>query len=475
MSDSTTIRFRERELQILGSFISNDSAVLAPHVIVQGYKSVGKSLVVEKFLQGLRIRNTIISCDEFLTQKLLLQRCLHGIKQDSGIDLTKYQQVFMYKGIEASRESVLCETFSQFLMTLEQYIEESKYDEPHVLVLDKFDQCLDQTNSLFRSFLRLREHSTIRNLIVVYIVSHELPQEIATLSIPQVRFAPYTQDQIVSILADSYPPEVLNGSIEKSMWRSYSKLVIDLLYDYTGTDVSLLKDICSKLWPEFCMNLVENGGQRSIDFLKVFRSLRDSIFKDDIITNSIVSDYGSTTLDSNTEKSSLHDLPVLSKFILIASYLASYTEVKQDMQLFSRVKTAKKRGKKNSESTKADARFMSASFFDLERLKAILSVIYRNESPSLSRSNQQFLKLYQDHSEKEVAKKEVEFSTFTPNKTVDINTQIATLSSLGMLVRTYSLDSLSSRIRWKCNVSWDVISSIAEEMKFPLHNYIAEK
>lgn len=475
MSDPTKIKYRERELQLLRSFIGKDSSILVPHVIVQGYKSVGKSLVVESFLKELGVRNTTINCDEFLTQKLLLQKCLHAIKNDSGIDLANYQQVFMYKGIEASRESVLCETFSQFLMTLEQYIEDTNYQETHVLILDKFDQCLDQTNCLFRSFLRLREQSKIRNLIVVYIISHEIPQEIAPFSIPQICFSPYTQDQVLSIIAESYPQEVSSGRIEKSIWHSYSKLVIDLLYDYAGTDVSLLKDICAKLWPEFCVNFVESGGQRSIDVLRAFRSLRDRVFQDDIITNSVVSEYGSTSQDSTAEKSSLHDLPVLSKFILIASYLASYTEVKQDIQLFSRIKSAKKRTKKNGESAKADVRFMSASYFDLERLKAILSVIYRNESSSLSKSNQQFFNLYQDHSEKEIAKKEVEFNTFTPNKTVDINTQIVTLSSLGMLARTYSLDALSSRIRWKCNVSWDIISSIADELKFPLHNYIAEK
>lgn len=473
MENPGKLRYREHEQLLLSSFISNDSAILVSHLIVQGYKSSGKTLVVKRFLEDIGVKNTIVNCDEFLTQKLLLQKCLHKVRQDSGIDLSTYQQKFMYKGLEAARESVLCETFSQFLMTLQQFFTETNYTLPHVLVLDRFDQCLDQTNDLFRAFLRLREYSTITNLIVVFITSHEDPKEISPFSIPHVYFKPYSQEEIVSILAESCPEEVKLGLIEKSVWLSFSKLVIDLLYDYTGTDVALLKDISAKLWPKFYAKY-NSGDNKSADFLKVFRSLRDGIFQDDIITNSTVTVYGTNSNDVKSSNGTLNDLPYHSKFILIASYLASYTEVKQDIQLFSRVKTAKKRPTKN-QSNKSDARFMSAAYFDLERLKAILSVIYRNESTTLSRNNEEFFNLYHDFSEKDLAKKESEFSTFTPNKTVDINTQISTLLSLGMLARTYSLDALSSRIRWKCNVNWDVISNIATEIGFPLHNYIIDR
>ncbi|WPK23123.1 hypothetical protein PUMCH_000348 [Australozyma saopauloensis] len=466
------VRFRETEYSLLSSFIANDSHILVPHVIVQGYKSVGKTFVVKSFLDDIGINKTIVNCDEFLTQKLLLQKCLHRIKQDSGIDLDKYQQRFMYKGLEASRESVLCETFSQFLMTLEQFIDETNYREPHVLVLDRFDQCLDQTNELFRAFLKLREYSSITNIIVIYITSHEDPKEIAPFVIPHVHFPPYTQESLVEILADSRPKEVTEGLIDVSAWQSFSKLVVDSLFHYTGTDLSLIKDICSKSWPKFSAQCIESG-QGNTGFLKALRSLRDEIFQDDIITNSSVVTFGGL-VDEKGSNSSLGDLPYHSKFILIASYLASYTDVKLDIQLFSRVKTAKKRPRKKTNSSRADAHFMSAAYFDLERLKAILSVIYRNESLSLSRNNEEFLNLYHDLSEKDLAKKEAEFTYFTPNKSVDVNTQIATLLSLGMIDRTYSLDALSSRIRWKCNVSWDIISSLAEDIRFPLHNYMID-
>ena len=144
------------------------------------------------------------------------------------------------------------------------------------------------------------------------------------------------------------------------------------------------------------------------------------------------------------------------------------------------MKTLKKRKeRKTTESSiskkNINSRLLSASFFDLERLKAILSVIYRNESKSLSQDNQEYLNLYQDLTERELAKKDNEFATFTLNTTVDVNTQLSTLVSLGLINRTYALDILSSKIRWKCNVGWDIIESLAREILFPIENYILDR
>ena len=207
---------------------------------------------------------------------------------------------------------------------------------------------------------------------------------------------------------------------------------------------------------------------------------RDQIFNDSIVSNSCITDYITKTEEVPSNVSPVADLPYHSKFLLIASYLASYVDPKSDLNVFSRMKTLKKRKeRKTTESSiskkNINSRLLSASFFDLERLKAILSVIYRNESKSLSQDNQEYLNLYQDLTERELAKKDNEFATFTLNTTVDVNTQLSTLVSLGLINRTYALDILSSKIRWKCNVGWDIIESLAREILFPIENYILDR
>lgn len=469
------VRFRETQSDLLRSFISNDQKQLCPSVIVQGYKSVGKTYTVLKVLEQLGCATTIINCDDCITHKILLQRCLMNIIADSGISYDTLN--LMYKGLKAARPSVLCENFAYFLMLLEQFVTETGYDKQHILVLDRFDQCCDPTDDLFPQFLKLREYSVVRNVSVVFITSHGDPREISTFCEPHVYFPPYTQSKLTLILQENPLGHLLHATPEQDsvFWSQFSKLVVDLFIDYTGSDLLLLRDLCLKLWPKFAepVNLKK---YRPSEFLQIYRDIRTQVFNDDIVSNSAVEAYGGAMENEPANESALADLPYHSKFILLASYLASYIEPKNDLQIFSRLSSQKKKreGKASELIRKRDidSRLLSANFFDLERLKAILSVIYRNESKSMSDQNQELVNLYQDLTEREVAKKELEFATFTLNPSVDVNMQLSTLVSLGLITRTYALDILSSKIRWKCNVNWDTIDDISREIQFPIHNYV---
>lgn len=470
---------RETETNLLLCFITADPQCLSPNVIVQGYKSVGKTYTVTKYLDELGIRKSIINCDECITQKLLLQRCLMTIIADSRL---KYDPLnFMYKGLKAARTSLLCENFAYFLMLLEQFIVATGYNEPHVLVLDRFDKCCDPTDDLFPAFVRLREHSVIRNISIIFITSHECPRQISTLSIPCIYFRSYSQDELVQILQGkhSFHLNLVSAEEDVAFWHNYTKLVVDLFYDYTGSDLLLLLELCHNLWPRFS-DPINNGSYKPTEFVRLFRDIRELILADNIVSNSSVSDYITGKEEEPSNSSPVSDLPYHSKFLLIASYLASYVDHKSDLDVFSRIKNIKKRGEKKSKETSIskksiNSRFLTAAFFDLERLKAILSVIYRNESKSLSEENKEYHNLYQDLTERELAKKDNEFASFTLNSTVDINTQLSTLVSLGLINRTYALDILSSKIRWKCNVGWDIIESLSREILFPIQTYVLDK
>lgn len=473
-----SVLFRNTELDLLSAFINKDAELSCPNVIVQGYKSVGKTHTVLHHLQSIGVKMTVINCDEFITQKIMLQKCLLGIRTDSGVDLSAYQQKFMYKGLEAARISLLCETFSNFLMALEQFIEETGYNDHHVLVLDRFDQCIHPTEDIFRSFLLFREYSLIRNISIIYITSHEDPREVTTRMVPHVYFPPYTQDQVVKIVAVNLPSEVQDGVVNSTFWESFSKLVVDMYFDYLGTDLSLLENVCNRLWPKFVEPVVR-GAYQSHEFLKIYRELRDELLLGDVVTSSTVKDLVTGKDEVETTTSELSDLPYHLKFILIASYLASYVEPRNDTLLFSSMRALKKKRERKGASlvtkNEVDTRLLSGAYFDLERLKAILSVIYRNESSSLSRDNKEFFNFYQHLTEREIAKKENEFNTFTLNKSVDLNIQLSTLNTLGLISRTYAMDILSPKIRWKCNISWDVVYSMAEDMQFPIFNYLVDK
>lgn len=470
---------REDELQLLQAFVTGQSLTTTPNLIVLGYKAVGKSYTVLQHLDQLQINRTIINCDECLTHKLLLQKCLNEIKNDSGVDLANYKQKYMYKGLEAARVSLLCENFAYFLMALEQFCSETDYDEPHVLVLDRFDECCDPTDELFASFLKLHEQSSIKNLSIIYIISHDVPREILTFATPRLHMNAYLREELTAILQEKqlYNLPEQSADVNKMFWNNFAKLMVDLFFDYTGSHVSLIINLCEKLWPKFA-DPVKEGRYQPQDILRIYRDIKSLLFNDHTITSSTVEQFNAQDT-SISDASAASDLPYHSKFLLIAAYLASYVDQKYDLQFFSRIKLIKKRQKPSASNsiTKSsiDSRLLSASFFDLERLKAIFSVIYRNESRSLNQDSLEFINLYLDMDERELARKEKEFATFTLNPSVDINTQLSTLVSLGLITRTYALDILSSKIRWKCTTSWEVIAEISREILFPILNYLVDK
>lgn len=477
------VKNRSDEIDLLNALISKNRAILAPAVIVSGYKAVGKSFTVDQYLKALTIKNTTIKCDECISQKLLLQRCLKKIIEDSGVDTGSYQQIFNYKGQDVSRIDLLCENFSSFIGALELFIESSSYQDSHVLVLDRFDQCIDSTNDLFPSFLRLHEHSTIKNLSIIFITSHEDPREIMTASVPHIHFKPYNQDQVVEILQNKqlnfFGVNEYDGKVGLEFWKQYAKIITDLFFTFTGPDMNSLIDICNKLWNEFIDPVIQ-GKYKPNEFLKLYRESKDLFTNDNIINNSSIQEYGTFKEEEERDSISVQDLPYHSKFILIASYLASFVEPKSDLIYFSRMKSIKSRaGKYNKKKTALskgdiDSRLLSPNYFDLERMRAILSVIYRNESESLNKSELELQNIYHEMSDNHSSRKDMESSKFTLNSTIDINSQIATLASLGLITRTYALDILSSKIRWKCNISWATVQSICKDINFPILNYLPD-
>lgn len=464
---------REQETGILASFLSKDPELLAPALVVSGYKSIGKTHTVGTYLRSAGIGHTFVQCDECITKRLLLQRCLKRVAASLGPKCAP----------EAS--ALLCEGLSSFMVTLEGMLAELG-QQNHVLVLDRFDQCIEHATDLFVALLRLHETSRVQNLSIVFITSSEDPSEIITNPVPHVFFRPYSVEEVVEILQQEqlcfFDREDLDGRSGNDFWKQYAKIIVDLFFAYTGSDLVLLTDICKKLWGGFIAPVLD-GTYAQREFVKVYRESRALFNNDNIINNSSIVEYSTLQEESELGSVNVSDLTYHCKFILIASYLASFVEPKHDLHFFSRIKANKgKVRRRNTAKAKngylskddIDNRLLSPNYFDLERLRAIVSVIYRNEAETLNKSNLEFSNFYQDYTEAELAKKDEEFAKFTFNPNIDMNSLIATLASLGLITRTYALDVLSSKIRWKCNLSWPMVEDICTDINFPILHYLSD-
>ncbi|KAF9355582.1 Origin recognition complex subunit 5 [Mortierella sp. AD094] len=143
------------------------------------------------------------------------------------------------------------------------------------------------------------------------------------------------------------------------------------------------------------------------------------------------------------------DLPYFTKFILIASFLASYNPPKLDMRYFAKVSNqggkmtrrakvsaAKKHGH-DQLGSKLRQQLLGPKIFPIERMLAIFYSILDEEV----------------------------------EENVNVHTQIASLVSLRLLQRVTPMDKLDS-IKCKCNVSYDMIKALAKSTKFDIDKYL---
>ncbi|EGW34101.1 uncharacterized protein SPAPADRAFT_148516 [Spathaspora passalidarum NRRL Y-27907] len=473
------VKERGYEIDLLNAFINRDPTLSSDAVIVHGYKSVGKTLTVTSFLDALNVKYSRINCDECVSKKILLQRCFNRIRKDSGVQFAEG-----FSKADYLRYGRLGENFSTFISALEQFIRETEYSEHHVLILDRFDQCMEATDELFASFLKLREQSMIPNITIVVIISGDDPREVATLATPHIYFRAYTEDQVIRILQETplckFNMEDLDGTTAGyEFWCQYVKVIVDLFFQYCGSDMTILKDISMRLWDRF-IEPVKSGELKVTEFVKVYKQNVDLFTSDNIISNSAVRDFKTLEEEKQIENGNVEDLPLHSKFFLLASYLASYIEQRNDLQKFSKVKGVKYKKRASTTVSKRghllkediDTRLLSPNFVDLERILAILSVIYRNYAPSLNRSDKDELLYIDDEIIVNEEKKEIEKAKFTLTSNIDLNNQIATLFSLGLLSKSASSDILGARLRWKCNINWPTAEGLAKLLNFPIAEFL---
>ncbi|ODV80118.1 uncharacterized protein CANTADRAFT_21373 [Suhomyces tanzawaensis NRRL Y-17324] len=471
---------RDDEIDLLNCFISNEASILAPTTVIHGYKSIGKSFTVEGYLKELGVKHSIVKCDECITKKVLLQRCFKRIKLDSGVGSDYTNDV---------KFGTLGENFPSFVNALESFTRQTNYSDHHVIVLDRFDQCMEPTQELFAAFCRLQEQSNIRNISIVFIISTDDPKDIATSSIPHIYFRNYTEPQVKEILRSKQlchfdVDSIDNNPASFEFWKQYATIIVDLYFSYTGSDMNLLINICETVWPSFTQP-IRQGKYKLGDFIKVYRENSHLLHNENIINNSSIKSFKTMKEEEDLDNTNVQDLPTHSKYILIASYLASFNLPKNDLHNFSKLRAIKNKKRALSEKAKnkrghlgkddIDSRLLSPNFFDLERMLAILSIIYRTNSQSLNVTDDNHLLNLHDDMIKNEEIKELERSKFTLSRNTDLDSQITTLFSLGLLSKSANSDILGARVRWRCNINWSTVETLAKDTDFPLVEYLGDE
>ncbi|KAI5800339.1 origin recognition complex subunit 5 C-terminus-domain-containing protein [Peziza echinospora] len=362
----------------------------------------------------------------------------------------------------------------------------------HILVLDRIDRQRELTPLLLAGLARLGE--THKRLTVIFILSAPSPRHLSLPSLPHIHFPPYTKDEIITILLlnplllhapsdPGHPPPTPEEDLEESLfvYPRFLATVWESQAKSTARTLVRFKQVSDSLWDEF-VRPIREGEYGTRDFSKLFVKQKEMFRREENIVDYVIGgstatstttttttttkdgEVESTTITTTTanpnpnpnsnSNSIIHDLPTYSRYILIASYLASYNPSAKDYTFFMKsvLPTSGRGGRRGPRGggTRATAnanrkitrRLLGPQPFLLERMWAIFHSIVPRPVPS----------------------------------SVELQMQVATLTSLRLLGRVgVNADPLEGAAKWRVNVGWEYVRGLARSVRFEIEGYLVQE
>lgn len=419
--------------------------------MVYGPRASGKSEVVRSYLDKSGLKHAIVRCRECVTGRHLLEKIVgevfEGLRSEN-----------VNGGGDFEEHPGRCENLSALSVNLQKLLEKR---DKFVLVLDGVDKQREAPPTLLPALARLGE--MMPQLTVLLIVRHPSPRFLHQTGVPHLHFPPYGRAQSIHIVSRN-PPDIFlepppndmdyddeTHEEDKSwLWPRFCAAVWDAMAQNAARDLAAFREACHRLWRPFIAPVIK-GDFGTRDFSRLLVAQRRLFQDENILLDSIVTTPDGAAIST---KSKTHELPYYAKWLLVAAYLASFNPARLDALYFMK-STEKKRRKKGggiarsggrpSQVRKIPRHLLAASAFTLDRLLAIMHATLPDDIRT----------------------------------TIDIYKQIATLSSLGLLVRAGgigSIDPLEPGGKWRVGpmVTWEHVLGIARSLDFNLTDYVAE-
>ncbi|OAL01814.1 hypothetical protein IQ06DRAFT_128625 [Phaeosphaeriaceae sp. SRC1lsM3a] len=457
------LEFQCRDVQIQQLSALYTTHLPSPSLLnLHGLAATGKSSILRSYFHLLGTAHVIINVRECITARHLLERMVA-----SSLDaLDEYHDETIDRKLYARTEnlSALCVNLAKLLEGRGKF----------VLVLDAVDKLREGGGTLIAALGRLGE--SIPNLSLVLTTTLPLPPSTLHSSCtPSLNFPPYTRTELLAILG-SDPPKIflsppsqdqfpdytadLAAEDDAWVWSRFIAAVYDSLSKHTGRNLISFRSCAAKLWRPFVEPIVSGQfGTRDFSRLMINRrhlfqvedSVLDRIIKDAEPENAAMTNGTSeptTPSKRRAAKMMIHTLPFYTTHLLIAAYLASYNPARTDVTYFMK-HTDKRKGKRRAPSTsvsnamkarKISRHLLTPSPFPLDRLLAIFRALLDGGVPQVA----------------------------------DLYTQIATLTSLRLLVRAGagSNDVLEPGGRWRVNFGWEYARALGRSVNLEVGEYL---
>ncbi|EMR08074.1 hypothetical protein PNEG_03514 [Pneumocystis murina B123] len=442
--DKLKDRFPARTAQIeqLAIFLEEKKLAQIPSLIVHGHRFTGKTSVLRGVLECFEADFVWIDCQDCFSIRILLERTIYQLREIIG----KNKQ----------NESLKSDDFVTFTVAIQNLFLKAKWTSNVIVVFDHVEQ-LQHFKVTIPTIvlLRLAELSFVPYLTTVLITTSLDTLSWGSYHVPTIYFPPYSKSEFIEIMSlhkDSvallsntlnFEDEITSADVI-NLWQKFCKIIWDTFGSVIEGDFDLFFSVSKKLWLIF-IEPIKEGKATKKDIIKLYKF---SQYASELSSSkAILEELSKLTyhkaLIHDFESQSVTDLSWTSKYLIIASFLASYNPPKYDFTLFSKFRDHTKKRKRIKKPTSAiiSQRLIGPKSFVLERMLAIFLAIQSNEDILTS----------------------------------DIYTQIENLATLKMLIRTsLTSDKLDSASRWKVNVSWNFVQKIAKSVGFELEDYLIE-
>ncbi|KAI8899779.1 origin recognition complex subunit 5 C-terminus-domain-containing protein, partial [Globomyces pollinis-pini] len=324
--ESTKIIDREKQLLIRNKQmmeIKNAMDSNVDNLFITGIPSTGKTLVLKSMMR--EVSNVAwINCVDCLSARIVFERAL--------------SQWFEFDD--------RCENEDQFVYQLQCFHQQGSR---LILVLDKVDELMSIGSATLLPFLfRLRDISRVD--IMMISISHLKFDTLLTLPLPYppmtVQFPIYTKPEMINIIGLDCPETEDIG-----FFKSFIELIYNSFNSTCCQDLNELRYMVLMLFPKY-IEPITNGllerNQTSRLFSNIQKEIKDA-FHNLYLRNISANEWNehletSSVLRVNTKRM---DLPHYTKFLVMASFLASYNPARLDKRFFTRGGEGKTRvGKK---------------------------------------------------------------------------------------------------------------------------------
>ncbi|XP_054707755.1 origin recognition complex subunit 5-like [Uloborus diversus] len=422
--NDTEILFRDKEKEFLLNFMGSDDCLPYPSLFIYGHTSTGKTMLVTRIMQGFNLSHVWINCHVACSSQLVLKAIVRELSD----------------GDSKIKALTFCDLVQFLKRTLKDRSETTYF------IFDDVDVLRKEDAFLLTSLLKLQDLTGV-NVCSIFI--SQLPWEkfrnqIISFHPICLYFPNYTKEQICEILSQDCPPDY-----QKNFYNGYISVIMKTFYTVTR-NLSELRHLAQTYFGKYCEPISQDPDYE-ISSLKLWKNIEPtlreamhSVYLREIsgTTSNCKSSSVKQVTTIGTEKASstmycvTRQLPFYSKFLLIASYFASYNPPKTDLKHFVR-NQGKQRKKKVSRKIVKSRHLLGPNSFTLDRMLSIFfSIVGERVLPSAL--------LY---------------------------SQISSLVSMRLLCRV-STDEHLDCPKYKCLAELDLVTKIAKTVSIDVMGYL---